>query len=504
MLSSVRQHLTALLALAFAIGACTPATSAPAAPSSAVTAAPALALPAAEAAAPAVAAIDTLHCTERVALPAIADVVETRWAPDSSALAVVRFRRAPTRWFLTGYEEQRILTIVDLATGATRDVQIATHPEWSEKGGYLSFWRDEYQSKDDEFLWIVRDGKTAALVPSTQPDGRWVGDELLHWYDSEIRAWKDGKTRTVAKVDVPSPLFPADDAQFSADGERFTLTRYTLRGEVTRYLGVTRTGALTQITGPVAYTEWSTRGATLLLRTNDQVTLRAADGAQRTLTVPSGTVHGWTPDGRLLLGSMSPTMPGGNALDRFTVVGTEGAAATLPNLMGARSFSPDGKYFAGVSRTGVGSTQLELFRCGSALTATDLRADPVARAGQARIESEPQRLVRPVAGAITNFVENRHNGIDVAAPLGSVVYASDDGVVTATEWVPVGGYRVCVTRASSLEICAYHSALSLVKVGERVVRGQPIALVGMTGITTGPHTHWEVKLDGKVVDPLAY
>lgn len=504
MLSFVRRQWTALLATALVLGACSSAT-ASTAPSPAPTAAPsALAVPAAETPAPAGSGTDALRCTERVALAAIADVVETRWAPDSSALAVVRFVRAPTRWFQTGYEEQRRLTLIDLATGATRDVEIATHPEWSGAGGYLSFWRDEYQSKDDEYLRIVRDGKTVAFVASTQPDGRWVGDELLFWYDSEIRAWKNGQTRTVARVDVPSPIFPAEDTAFSADGERFTLTRYTLRGEVTRYLGVTRTGALTPIPGPVAYTEWSTRGATLLLRTADQVTLRSADGAQRTLTVPSGTVHSWTADGRLLLGTMSPTMPGGNALDRFTVVGTEGAVATLPNLMGSRSFSPDGQYFAGVSRTGVGSTQLELFRCGSAATATDLRADPQARARQQRLESQTQRLVRPVAGAITNFVENRHNGVDVAAPLGSVVYASDDGVVTATEWVPVGGYRVCVTRASSLEMCAYHSALSLVKVGERVVRGQPIALVGMTGITTGPHTHWEVKLDGKVVDPLAY
>ena len=498
----MRRHWAALLSLALA--GCSATTTPPPAPAASVAAAPPiLAAPPAETAAPA-AAVETLQCTERVALPAIADVVETRWAPDSSALAVVRFRRAPTRWFLTGYEEQRILTIVDLATGGTRDVEVATHPEWSGAGGYLSFWRDEYQSKDDEFLRIVRDGKTVAFIASTQPDGRWVGDELLHWYDSEIRAWKNGQTRLVARVDTPSPIFPADDAAFSADGEHFTLTRYTLRGEVARYLGVTRTGALTPLPGPVAYTEWSTSGATLLLRTGDQVTLRSPAGAQRTLTVPSGTVHSWTADGRLLLGAMSPTMPGGNALDRFTVVGTEGAVATLPNLMGARSFSPDGQYFAGVSRTGVGSTQLELFRCASAAGATDLRADPQARARQERLEGQTQRLVRPVAGAVTNFVENRHNGVDVAAPLGSVVYASDDGVVTATEWVPVGGYRVCVTRASSLEMCAYHSALSLVKVGETVVRGQPIALVGMTGITTGPHTHWEVKLDGKVVDPLSY
>ena len=503
MLPHVRRNWAVLLSVALA--ACTATVTPPAAaPPPDVTAAPpTLSVPVATAA-PAEAAADRLRCAERVALPAIPDVVEARWAPDSSALAVVRYVRIPSKYFITGYEEQRRLTIVDPSTGATRDVEIATHPEWSDAGGYLSFWRDENTSKADEYLRIVRGGKTVGLVDSTQPDGRWIGDELFFWYDSEIRAWKDGQTRTVARVDTAPPLFPADDTAFSADGERFTLTRYTLRGEVSRYIGVTRTGALTAIADPnVAYTEWSTRGATLLLRSADQVTLRSFDGAQRSLSVPSGTVHGWTADGRLLLGAMSPTLPGGDALDRFTVVGTEGAVATLPNVMGARAFSPDGQFFAGVSRTGIASTQLELFRCGTAAS-TDLRADPLARARQQRIEGESQRLVRPVAGAIVQFVQDRHSGIDVAAPLGTIVYADDDGLVTATEWVPVGGYRVCVMHAASLESCAYHSALSLVKVGERVLRGQPIALVGMTGITTGPHTHWEVKLDGKVVDPLAY
>jgi len=43
----------------------------------------------------------------------------------------------------------------------------------------------------------------------------------------------------------------------------------------------------------------------------------------------------------------------------------------------------------------------------------------------------------------------------------------------------------------------------LVNVGQRVVRGQPIALVGMTGVTTGPHVHWEGKLFGQLINPLA-
>jgi hypothetical protein len=447
---------------------------------------------------------ESLRCAERLAVPAIADVVDLRWAPDSRSLAITRFVRVPSRSFVTGYEEQRRLSILDLATGALRDVNIATHPDWSASGQLLSFWRDENRGKEDEFLRIVRDGRTVALVDSTQPDGRWIGEEFFHWFDSEIRAWKDGKLRTVAKIEQFAPRFPADDTAFSADGSLFTLTRYgALSGTVRRFIGVTRTGELTPIDEPsIAHTEWSPRGATLLLRSAERATLRGADGSLYTVTLePGATVHGWTADGRLLVGAVSPTVPGGNALDQFAVVGGN-TLATLPNLMGSRTYSPDGSLFAGVSRTGLTSTQLEIFRCGGT-GSTDPRADPAARAGAQRIEGETQRFVRPVAGAITQYVQGRHTGIDVAAPNGSIVYAADDGLVNAAETSQFGGFRVCVDHGRGLESCAYHSSLSLVRVGDRVVRGQPIALVGMTGITRGPHTHWEAKVNGEIVDPLS-
>jgi murein DD-endopeptidase MepM/ murein hydrolase activator NlpD len=93
--------------------------------------------------------------------------------------------------------------------------------------------------------------------------------------------------------------------------------------------------------------------------------------------------------------------------------------------------------------------------------------------------------------------------VDVAAPFGSLLFASDDGVVNAVGWVPVGGRRVCVMHEDGLESCDYHTSLSLVSVGDHVVRGQPVALVGMTGQTEGPHVHWEAKREGRIVDPLA-
>jgi len=57
--------------------------------------------------------------------------------------------------------------------------------------------------------------------------------------------------------------------------------------------------------------------------------------------------------------------------------------------------------------------------------------------------------------------------------------------------------------SDGLESCDYHTALSLFAVGDHVVQGQSVALAGLTGRTGRPHVHWEVKRDGRTVDPLA-
>src|SRR5207244_3166185 len=75
---------------------------------------------------------------------------------------------------------------------------------------------------------------------------------------------------------------------------------------------------------------------------------------------------------------------------------------------------------------------------------TDLRADPAARSRLARIAEDPRHFVRPVAGAITQFLQGAHTGVDIAAPFGSIIVAADDGVVDAAGWVQVGGRRGCV------------------------------------------------------------
>ena len=119
-------------------------------------------------------------------------------------------------------------------------------------------------------------------------------------------------------------------------------------------------------------------------------------------------------------------------------------------------------------------------------------------AGPARVG----RLAWPVGGRITQYFWWGHSGVDVGAPYGTGIGASDDGVVSATGWVPVGGLRVCIQHADNLTTCYYHTAAVYVTVGQQVSRGQIIASIGLTGVTTGPHVHWECKLGREFVNCL--
>jgi hypothetical protein len=450
---------------------------------------------------------DMLRCTDRATIPALDNVTNAAWSPSSDAVAVSRIAIIPSRRTVTGYEEELRLTVYYVWTGRVQEIGQGSHPQWSGSGAYLSYWRDT------GYLYVNLAGTIAGTIEASSPQVRWSGDDLYFWYADEIRVWHDGETRTVASVDPELiPRYPRDDAYFSADAKRFTVTRYSLDGTTERYVGVTETGAMTQLEDADAtFTEWAPRGETLLVRSKDKLALIDPDGAHRTaaLSTFAGAVHGWTADGRLLVGAVSATVPGGNAFDRIPVWNPsderDKSIATLPNLFGTRTFSPDGSWFTGVSRTGLYETQLELYRCGVAGgQGVDLRADPAARSRATRIDDAPRRFVRPVAGAVTQFLQGRHTGVDIAAPFGSIIVAADDGVVDAVGWVQVGGRRVCVEHTEGIESCYYHTSATLVSIGDRIVRGQPIALVGMTGATSGPHVHWEVRANGRIIDPLSH
>lgn len=97
-----------------------------------------------------------------------------------------------------------------------------------------------------------------------------------------------------------------------------------------------------------------------------------------------------------------------------------------------------------------------------------------------------------------------HSGVDYAAPTGSRIYASGDGVVTRAQWV--GGYGRYVTIKHNSEYSTGYAHMSGfargIRPGVRVKQGQVIGFVGSTGRSTGPHLHFEVIKNGKKVDPL--
>ena len=114
------------------------------------------------------------------------------------------------------------------------------------------------------------------------------------------------------------------------------------------------------------------------------------------------------------------------------------------------------------------------------------------------------RIRWPTDGIVTQLFSQVHTGIDIAAPYGSAVVASDSGTVTEVGWRGPGGLSVCVLLDWGLEVCDYHLSATQVDLGERVVAGQRIASVGSSGVSTGPHVHWEARTNGVLVDPMTY
>jgi murein DD-endopeptidase MepM/ murein hydrolase activator NlpD len=110
-------------------------------------------------------------------------------------------------------------------------------------------------------------------------------------------------------------------------------------------------------------------------------------------------------------------------------------------------------------------------------------------------------LAWPVNGVITQYMWAGHTGVDIAAPYGTGLAASVSGVISQNGWVAVGGLHICVL-SGTLEECYYHLSAAYYSVGTAVTAGQIVAAIGLTGVTTGPHVHWETKINGQFVNPL--
>ena len=98
----------------------------------------------------------------------------------------------------------------------------------------------------------------------------------------------------------------------------------------------------------------------------------------------------------------------------------------------------------------------------------------------------------------------KHDGVDLAAPTGTPVYATADGVVGRADWYSSYGLYISVNHGASMETRYAHLSRLAVAAGDNVKKGDLIGYVGSTGRSTGPHLHYEVRVEGLAVNPIPY
>ena len=120
-------------------------------------------------------------------------------------------------------------------------------------------------------------------------------------------------------------------------------------------------------------------------------------------------------------------------------------------------------------------------------------------------------LIYPVSGRITSTFGYRvhpitkvyklHTGVDIACPTGTPIRAAAAGTVIIANWMPAYGYSVVLDHGGGVQTLYGHNSKLCVSVGQNVKQGETIAKAGSTGYSTGPHCHFEKRVNGRPVNP---
>ena len=176
-----------------------------------------------------------------------------------------------------------------------------------------------------------------------------------------------------------------------------------------------------------------------------------------------------------------------------------------------RAFS---RFFNGsVSAAGVSRSVDEMLHRATALSASLAVLSDTLATRTARFEQTPS--IMPTAGWLTsNFslrrahpilhVSRPHEGIDVAAPMGAPIVAPAAARVLRVARETGYGLIVELDHGHGIVTRYAHCSAAFVRAGQRVTRGERIAAVGNSGLSTGPHLHYEIHVDGRAVDPLTF
>jgi murein DD-endopeptidase MepM/ murein hydrolase activator NlpD len=107
--------------------------------------------------------------------------------------------------------------------------------------------------------------------------------------------------------------------------------------------------------------------------------------------------------------------------------------------------------------------------------------------------------VHPLLGGL-----RMHKGVDLPAPTGTPIHATADGVIGRADWFSGYGLYVQIEHGANLETRYGHMSRIAVAEGQHVHKGDVIGYVGSTGLSTGPHLHYEVRIAGEAVNPVPY
>ena len=189
-----------------------------------------------------------------------------------------------------------------------------------------------------------------------------------------------------------------------------------------------------------------------------------------------------------------PLADGLSVEDKFDVVVERNADGSFGQLL-----------YVGLDR--VGRADVALLKWADGKQVLWINADGVGGEGGAAA------MARPVQGRLTSGFGSRfhpvlgsarfHKGVDLAAPSGTPIVAAADGRIVSAGWHGGYGRQVAIAHGGGVQSSYSHMSRIAASAGEAVRRGQVIGYVGSTGLSTGPHLHYEVYKNGRPVNPMS-
>ena len=152
--------------------------------------------------------------------------------------------------------------------------------------------------------------------------------------------------------------------------------------------------------------------------------------------------------------------------------------------------------------------EVESLAAESAALAARIRAAQAGAGSTGTGQPSAAGFVWPCEGVVVSGFGVRwgrmHEGIDIACAYGAPVHAAAAGTVIYAGWMQGYGNLVVLDHGNGISTAYAHASAILVSVGQSVGQGEEVSLVGATGHATGPHLHFEVRVNGVAVDPLSY